>query len=341
MSGISRKEIEHFNDVMDEFDGLTNAQAYVNVFAKRIMKPVPNKCGEYFGCDQRIDMGPVLRGLVEKLPEHAEIFDVGAGAGDVVDFALKYAPKNTVINIEEPNKGLIDSYLKRLQKYPNLKQGIAYNGFLQDYYQNNLSEQTPKKAQNLILAIHMIYHLTNFTAPKIKPEVDIIEAFSFLYGLLAPGGNIFIVYADLLENAQGEAVCGLSEKYFRKNDTQGKIADNLLSIYKARNQLLGPEGTICEHLKNRFPETNPKMISQRHHTHFFGETVADIGVMGLAGELCPSNDEKFDIDKLKFCLNYVSEKPERFHLQKEQGEVPQKGLWRANEPQVIAVITKE
>ena len=139
MNTISQEEKAHFNAVLDEFSGLTNAQTYVNVFSKRMMKPVPNKSGEYFGCDQRIDMLPVLRKLVAKLPENAEIFDVGAGAGDVVEFALKYAPANTVINIEEPNRDLINSYLKILKKYPQLKQGITYDGILQDYFHGELA----------------------------------------------------------------------------------------------------------------------------------------------------------------------------------------------------------
>ena len=187
----------------------------------------------------------------------------------------------------------------------------------------------------------MIYHLTDFTAPKIKPIEDLIEAFSFLYGLLIPGGAIFIVYADLLDHFQEEAVCGIAEKYFREHYPDEFIADNLISIYKARNYLLGPEGVICSYLKKRYPHTTPKLVSQQHKSHFFGENIADIGVLALATELCPSDNEKFDLAKLKYCLDYVSNHPERIGLQKELADVPQKGLWRASEPQVIAVITKD
>jgi len=76
----------------------------------------------------------------------------------------------------------------------------------------------------------MIYHLTNFTCKNIKPEEDLIEALSFLYGLLAPGGSIFVAYADLLDSASGTAVCGLAEKYFRHSYPNGNSSDTPFSL---------------------------------------------------------------------------------------------------------------
>lgn len=340
MTFISQKEQTHFKVVLEEFRELTNEEAYVHVFSQRMMKPIPNRNAEYYGCDQRIDMLPFLKQLVDKLPEKGQVFDVGAGSGDVVDFALKNSPKNTVINIEEPNSILIKNYLKTLKQYPHLRTGIAYDGIIQNYYQGKTVKQYPVQPQDLILAIHMIYHLTDFTIPQIDPEGDIIDAVSFLYGLLAPGGSLFIVYADLLDHANSKAVCGMAEAFFRKKYPQEYFADHLVSIYKARNRLLGPNGTIATHLKRRFPHTKPDLISQRRKTHFFGETVADIGVLGLATELCSSNTDKFELAKLQFCLDYVSRYPESIGLEKEMGNVPQKGYWRANEPQIIVTLTK-
>lgn len=328
------------NHILREFQGLTNDQTYVNVFSKRMMDPIPKRQGEFFGCDQRIMMMPSIQRLVADLPQNAEVFDVGAGAGEVVDFALKDAPKGTTINIEEPNPLLIQEYINKLTKYPNLKSGIAFEGTLQDYYKGSRKPVTPQNPQNLILAIHMIYHLTDFTAPKIDAEKDLIEAITFLYGLLAPGGSIFIVYADLASTDQGEAVCSMAEKYFRTQFPIDCFADNLSAIYKARNQLLGPNGTISTVLKKRYPGTNPILYAERQQSHFFGKTPEDIAVLGLATELCPSDPNPFEISKLQFCLDYVSRYPERIGLQKEEREVPQRGLWRANEPQVLSTITK-
>lgn len=339
MTIVSEEEYAHFKDVLEEFRELTNEEAYVHVFSQRMMKPVPNRKAEYYGCDQRIDMLPFLKTLVDKLPENGQVFDVGAGSGDVVDFALQSAPKNTVINIEEPNSILIQNYLKTLKRYPHLRTGIAYDGIIQNYYRGKTVKQYPAKPQDLILAIHMIYHLTDFTIPQIDPEGDIIDAISFLYGLLAPGGSLFIVYADLLDYANSKAACGLAEVFFREKYPKDYFANNLVSIYKARNQLLGPDGTIEKHLKKRFPNTKPKLKSERRKTHFFGESVADIGVLCLATELCSSDKDKFNLEKLQFCLDYVSRYPESIGLEKETGNIPQKGYWRANEPQVIATLT--
>jgi hypothetical protein len=209
MTIVSQEEHAHFKEVLEEFRELTNEEAYVHVFSQRMMKPVPNRNAEYYGSDQRIDMLPFLKVLVDNLPENGQVFDVGAGSGDVVDFALQSAPKNTVINIEEPNSILIKNYLNTLKRYPHLRMGIAYEGIIQNYYRGKTVKQYPAQPQDLIPAIHMIYHLTDFTMPQIDPESDIIDAVSFLYGLLVPGGSLFIVYADLLDYANSKAACGL------------------------------------------------------------------------------------------------------------------------------------
>lgn len=327
--------------VLEEFKGLTNDEAYVHVFSKRMMQPIPDHEGEFFGTDQRLYMLPYIKELVSHLPPNSQILDVGAGAGDVVDFALKDSPKGTIINIEEPNPALIQTYVEKVKSYPNLRVGRVCNKPVQDYYQGTHIEEFPKNSQNLVLSIHMIYHLTDFKNPKINPEKDLIDAISFLYGCLIPGGSIFIVYADLLDSPEGGAVCGLAEKYFRQKYPHECYADNLVSIYKARNHLLGPKGTIANILSKHYPKTSPKLKSVRRKSHFFGKSIEDIAVLALATELCPSDSNQFDLSKLQFCLDYIKQNPERIGLVKEEGNVPQKGLWRADEPEVIASITKE
>jgi hypothetical protein len=329
------------DDVLKEFSGLTNDQAYVNIFSKRMMKPVPNRPAEFLGCDQRIDMLPSIQKLVATLPENAQILDVGAGAGDDVDFALKNAPKGTTINIEEPNPDLIKAYLEKLKKYPHLKVGAVYEGPLQDFYRGCKKVAALQKPQDLVLAIHMIYHLTDFMKAKIDPEIDLVDAISFLYGRLAMGGSIYIVYADLSDTKEGMADCGIAEKYFRYRYPQECYANNLVAIYAARNSLLGSNGTIEKHLVQRHPNTKPKLHSEKKKSHFFGKTIEDIAVLAMATELCPSDNQRFDLAKLKFCLDYVAKNPQHIGLEKEERDVPQKGYWRANEPQVIAIITKQ
>lgn len=340
MNLLTETEQVAFVKITEEFKTLTNEQAYVHVFSQRMMEPVPGCSSEFFGCDQRIAMLPHLQKLVFKLPEHAEIFDVGAGAGDVVDYALKDVPCKSIIHIEEPNQYLIKAYQNKLQAH-GLQQGIVYAGPLQDYYSGERQIPAPTKPLDLILAIHMIYHLTDFTMPLVQPEQDLIAALSFLYSLLAPNGKIFIVYADLLARQQELAVCSLAEKYFRHFYPQDPYAENLIAIYAARNALLGPQGSIARLLAERFPHTNPSFYAERQPTHFFGRSIADIAALALAGELCPSNEVSFEVEKLKFCYQYILQHSDSLDLQKEKRDVPQKGFWRANEPQVVAVIRKE
>lgn len=339
MDLANEKEQTAFAQILNEFATLTNEQAYVNIFAQRMMQPVPGSNSEFYGCDQRLAMLPYLQKLVSDLAEQAEIFDVGAGAGDVVDYALKDVPAGTTIHIEEPNQYLIKTYQNKLRIY-GLNQGIAYAGPLQDYYSNVPQTTPPQKPQNLILAIHMIYHLTDFTMPMVHPEKDLLNALTFLYGLLAPKGKIFIVYADLMATKNELAACSLAEKYFRSAYPNNNYADNLNAIYEARNALLGPQGSIAKLLSERFPNTPASFYAQRQQTHFFGQSIADIAVLALAGELCPNNDIQFQLEKLKFCYQYIVHHPESIGLQKEDRNVPQKGLWRANEPQVVAIISK-
>ncbi len=129
----SIEEQQDLDRVLAEFNALTNAESFAHVF-QRIMEPVSGKPSEFFGSDQRIDLMPSLAKLVEKLPSNAQIFDVGAGSGDVVDYALKFAPKGTIVNLEEPNPWLIKEYLNKLEQYDHLKPGLVYTGNLQDYY---------------------------------------------------------------------------------------------------------------------------------------------------------------------------------------------------------------
>lgn len=328
----------HGNErVLQEFEGITNAEAYIKIFKERLMKPVPGRVAEFYGCNNRIDMLPHIQNLVLNLPQGGQIFDVGAGAGDVVDFALKDAAPGTTINIVEPNHHMFEEYIQKIHKYPHLRLGTPYNGRLQDYYQAIQQAERPSQPQNLILAMHMIYFLTDFMDENIHPREDLIEAFSFLYELLAPGGSIFVAYADL----EYESVASLTDKYLRTLFPNEKYADNLESIFRARNEVLGPNGTIAHELQKRFPGTKPILHSKWRMCHFFGESAADIAALGLISELNSFNEEKFDMRKLRFCLDYIMQNPDHVGLKIEDGPVPQRGLWRTNQPHITAIITKQ
>ena len=73
---------------------------------------------------------------------------------------------------------------------------------------------------------------------------------------------------------------------------------------------------------------------------FFWRIHSGYSCLALATELCSSNTHIFDLEKLKFCLDFVAKYPQSIGLQKETRNIPQKGHWMANEPHVITMIQK-
>ena len=61
-----------FEKVLGEFTGLTNTPAYVKIFSRRMMRPVPNKIGEFFGIDQRIVCFLLSKSAVPLFPKWAD-----------------------------------------------------------------------------------------------------------------------------------------------------------------------------------------------------------------------------------------------------------------------------
>ena len=106
---------------------------------------------------------------------------------------------------------------------------------------------------------------------------------------MAPGGSIFIVYADLAESSEGEADCGMAMKYFQEKYLHKPFADNLRLIYQTRNQLLGTHGSVVKHLAQRYPNSKAQLTSVRKKSHFFGKSKEDIAVLAMATELCSSD----------------------------------------------------
>lgn len=337
LNDLPKEELSAIKNVLLEFSPLTNSQAYYHVFKKRLMKLVPGKQHEFLGCTHRADMIPYLLPLVESVPAGSEILDLGAGAGDVVNFALKYCKSKTWINIEEPNQHLIQEYINKISQFPNLELGTVHQVPIQALYdQQNITKDIP---QDLVLSMHMIYHLTDFTQPNSDPFQDLIEAVSFMYAQLAPGGTIFLAYSDLASHNDMTPICGIAVDYYENKCKNKSFAENLRKIYNARNELLA-NGQISAELNKQYPQWTAKHFSYRQPSYFFADTIADLGAAALAAELCESNENLFDIQKLEFCIEEILRNPSRIGLIQETRNIPQKGMWRANEPQVISIIIK-
>ncbi len=320
--------------IFEEFKNITNNQAYELAFNNRLLLRDPANPNVFLGNTQRQDFLPYLEEIVSKLPPEAQIFDFGAGGGEIVDVALKAAHSAT-INLEEPNHILLRQYESRIKKYQNLKVGISYQGPLEDFYQKPesvMAPYMPDKTQNLILAMHMIYHLTNLKDDRINPDHDLSNALAAMYGFLKPEGLLFLVYADQSISTTGQA--GYS--YF-KEIGRSDISLRLKSIWESRNKLLR-EGGIISALRLAFPGTNPQAHSIRTASFIYGKTEDDIAAMCLTGELGESNDDAFDINKLKLCREFIENHKNEIGLSIEDRDVRQKGMVRSNQPQIITMI---
>ena len=106
------------------FEKLTNNQAYKVAFNDLWMRRDQKNPEKFIGNTQRQDFLKYLTPIVDNLDPIPHIFDFGAGAGEIVDVLLHKIKKAT-LHLEEPNQILMDAYINRLKKYPQLKKGTA------------------------------------------------------------------------------------------------------------------------------------------------------------------------------------------------------------------------
>ena len=160
-------------ETVENFAHMTNAEAYVEVFHNRFMRPLPESRieGSYRGNAMREGYYGLLKealfqyGLNEN---EISLLDVGAGSGEVVDDVLKdYRARISVI---EPNDLMFANYMKSMSNYKNITKGSFFRDKVEKLYTNphlynnwnpNLIHPWLKslKKQDVILALHMIYGL--------------------------------------------------------------------------------------------------------------------------------------------------------------------------------------
>ena len=321
--------------MFEDFKNISNNEAYKKAFNDRMLLPDPVCPGEFLGNTQRRDFIPHLRALVRELPPQASIFDVGAGAGEVLDL-LGEDLQDVKINLEEPNPLLLEKYVARIARRPELSLGVTYQGYLQDYYTPGKSAPLPSEPQHLVLGVHMIYHLTAFKAElPIDPKKDLVSAISFLFERLAPGGKIFLVYADQEFSTTGQA----AKYYYSQNPSGSKMLENLKAIWAARRELLKDQG-IQSVLEQRFPKDKVIVNALSTPSCIFGKTIEDIAVMCITGELGESDESSFDDKKLLTCLEFVNLQGDRIGLTQENSDPRRLGMWRSNQPQVVVTIER-
>ncbi|MBI2346092.1 MAG: class I SAM-dependent methyltransferase [Deltaproteobacteria bacterium] len=314
--------------MFEEFKNITNSEAYKKAFQDRMLLRDPSDPYKLLGNTQRDDFIPHLEKLIASLPPKPHIFDVGAGSGEIVDLVLSKLD-SAEITIEEPNSILLDQYRKRLKAHSNLQLVVAIHKSIQDLY----SHHDIVQSQDLVLAIHMIYYLSDFRSDKLAPNDDILNFVSFLYNLLSPNGTIFLVYAYQQMSTGGKA----AKHYFLQKD---KLAyKNLDAIWSARENLLHM-ADVKQLLDARYSQSSARIESRITHSYLYGKNLEDIAIMCIAGELGCADDEPFDATILDVCFRFVDEHADDIGLCVEERDCPQKGMYRCNQPQIICTITR-
>jgi hypothetical protein len=316
----------------EEFAGKSNHQAYELAFSKRMMRPHPAIEGGFLGNSQRQQFLPQLKELIRSAPGASRILDVGAGKGEIVNLAFDQLPDGT-ISLIEPNPLLLKEYRQRLATQPNLKEGTVHCGVLEDFYnQGALAESWD--GQHVVLAIHMLYHFTNMRAETFSPVEDLERAISTMYGMLAPSGKLFIVFAD-----QMVSTTGLAGRFYFSKIGRSEVTERLKQTAQARLKLL-QTGAIVNALNRKFPDSAAAFEVTRTNSCIFGNDETDIVAMCVTAEIGEINDQPFDCNKLEICAEFVNENRNLIGLTVESDDTARIGMTRSNQPQVITVITR-
>lgn len=320
----------------DLFKNKSNAEVYYHSFHSLFMKRHQNRDDFLLGNSQREKFIPILNKIITPYEkEKVRILDVGAGSGEIINLSLKDM-NHLILSIEEPNTLLLKEYLKTINNSNNIFLDQVYNGLIQDFIYHSDGKNWIQKLpnQDVILAIHMIYHLTNFyTNEVINPELDLIEIISKLYEKLSIGGSLFIVYAEQLESMIG----AVNYEYFANESLT--YADNIKKIWNARKNLLRDRG-IYGVLQAYYPDVRCICNSILTPSQIYADNEFELAIICLIGEMGTTDSRKFDVDKLYFSLEMISEKKTELSIRIEVEDELRKNMLTANQPQVICVIKK-
>eukprot|EP00667_Euglena_gracilis_P013576 EG_transcript_14004 len=317
------------------YAGKTNREVYAHAFHNLVMAPLPaGEAFSFFGNSQRKQFANCLKSLLSTLPRGAHIWDVGAGSGEILP--LLEAVENATIHIEEPNQHLLKEYVESLKKYSSLSLGKVYHGPLQDFYNNpkGVADFDPN-AVDLVLAIHMIYFLNDYTQDSIEPKLSLQSIMGCLYQRLKKGGRIFVVYAG-----PNNYAIDIALHYFNRYQTDKPYSKNLQLILEAWHDLFENHGLVG-YLDEAYPDHKASMRTQHLPCHFFAQQKLDLAAMGAITYLIPSDDAPFDLQRMESCCEWVLQEGPKFGLVQEEADVPQKGCWKLSVDQVVVEITKQ
>jgi hypothetical protein len=306
------------NMVIESLRQLSLEDLYAEAFQKRLMQPHPTKPGEYVGNNQRALFAPYLRQLISENPR-GNVLDVGAGSGEIVEVALKEM-KTCHLYLNEPNGRLLDCYRETLARYPQIHLEGVHAKEAQTFSKAEGAQWVRElPALDLVLMIHMVYHLTS-------EEME--ELIATLAPKMAPGSTLFIVYADQENSTTGRA----ADFYFRKNDPS--MSEKIRAAWQWRSRMF-KDGELVKTLSERYPELTLQIKSFVTPSRIYARSTADLAVMCYTGEL--SATETRPIEKIYSSLQFIENHPDQIDL-KNEIEGDRQGMVSSAQPQVICQI---
>ena len=319
-----------------KFATMTNAEAYVEVFHNRLMRPLPDteRTGEYWGSTTRADFYPCLReALCDVQARPIRLLDLGAGSGEMVDHVLKHYPAQ--VSIVEPNLLMMNKYMQAVERHPKLKVQSILSQPVQNLYAGQSHEEWFKglPPQDFILASHMIYGLTNTRSEgNVNPEADLLEFLMAMYDKLAVGGTLFVVYAVGENTLLGEA----ATHHLRFQG--GAVEQNVRKTWAARTDLL-EHARAKIWLDARFPKYDCKISTRKVESRIYGNDIEDMASYCTLGELTQIDGEHFDISKLQHSIKFIRTCGEKYNLAPVFGS-RRDGMLSAKIPQVMIKMQK-
>lgn len=310
---------------LNELHGMSNKEAYTYIFKNFVLSRSKESDDPYIGNTQRRDYSPILTEIISNIPEHGHILDIGGGDGALLCKLIRENSKRCQLTYLEPDAYLFNQYKSSAQSLEN-SVTLGINECVQYLYKKPVT-----KPADLILASHMIYHLSEINSSSNRLFDDLIEFVRNLYSQLADDGKLVIIYTDCEASYTGQ----LSLAYH--GDT--KNHHTLKGLYRARNRLFSDK-KILDILQELFTNYNTSIETYRLNSKFYGLSLDVIASMGLLGDALPYNDHIIDPNLLVFSRNYLNIEPHKFGLCRETLPGLRKGLWKVNQPQVVCVIQK-
>ncbi|CAG8442417.1 2212_t:CDS:2 [Diversispora eburnea] len=346
-----------------EFQNFSNGEVHDRVYERLSVKKrgveVAKAATDYLALDSRESMISLLqntlRGVVDSSSDNRkEILDASVGSGEIVDWFLSrelekhIGRKEIILNIVESSPKLIDDYKKRVAQYAHVKLGKICNGKLQDYCRAGGKSPIPQNSIDFINCMDSIYQLSDYTSNKSDPRADIANLVKYFYGLLKPGGAIFISYHDTESD-----FASINSKYYEDRLYDSTTTNKVKKIIQERKKLLC-DGEIVRILRDEESKlkssvkTIARLESHNIATSFYARTLAELAVMGLFGEYLKSDNKKFDYKKLEYLLGKLKEaattdnaKGTRKQYGLGRADRGREALWKVEYPSTICIIRKD